>query len=96
MPFLLVLLFVFGELGLLLKLGRELELFGLLLLLLLLLLLEGLHLIITLLLLLGRGLVGLLLISLTMPLLLLFGIYVRPTDVRPSETENKLDLLELE
>ena len=77
------------------KIGRELELFGLLLLLLLLLLFVGLHLIITLLLF-GRGLVGLLLISLTIALLLLFGKYVRPTDVRPSETENKLDLLKLE
>lgn len=75
------------------KIGRELELDGLLLLLLLLLLL-GRHLMITLLLLFGRGLLGLLLISLLMTLLLLFGKYVRLTDVRPSETEK--DLLELE
>jgi hypothetical protein len=72
------------------KIGRELELDGLLLLLLLL----GRHLMITLLLLFGRGLLGLLLISLLMTLLLLFGKYVRLTDVRPSETEK--DLLELE
>jgi len=70
------------------KIGRELELDGLLLLLLLLLI----HLMITGLLLTARGLVGLLLIV----TLLLFGKYVRLTDVRPSETENKLDLLELE
>ena len=72
------------------KIGRELELDGLLLLLLLL----RRHLMITLLLLFGRGLLGLLLISLLMTLLLLFGKYVRLTDVRPSETEK--DLLELE
>ena len=71
------------------KIGRELELDGFELLLLLLLLL--IHLIITGLLLTARGLVGLLLI-----VTLLFGKYVRLTDVRPSETENKLDLLELE
>jgi len=76
------------------QIGRELELFGLLLLLLLLLL-EGFHLIITLLLF-GRGLLGLLLISLTMPLLLLLGKYVRLTDVLPSKTERDLDLLKLE
>ena len=80
-------MFVLG----LFKIGRELELDGLLLLLLLLI-----HLMITGLLLTARGLVGLLLISLLMTLLLLFGKYVRLTDVRPSETENKLDLLELE
>ena len=79
-------MFVLG----LFKIGRELELDGLLLLLLLLLLL--IHLMITGLLLTARGLVGLLLIV----TLLLFGKYVRLTDVRPSETENKLDLLELE
>ena len=69
------------------KIGRELELDGFELLLLLLI-----HLMITGLLLTARGLVGLSLIV----TLLLFGKYVRLTDVRPSETENKLDLLELE
>ena len=73
------------------KIGRELELDGLLLLLLPLI-----HLIITGLLLTTRGLVGLLLMLLLITLLLLFGKYVRLSDVRPSETENKLDLLELE
>ena len=112
LPFLLVLLFVFGTLGLLtgrLKLGRELEL--LILGLLLLLLITGLLLlrIIGLLLFLG----GLLIITSgfefgsTRGFELLrimvfrisdavFGLNVRPSDVLTFETNNKLDLLELE
>ncbi len=43
-----------------------------------------------------RGLFGLLLISLLMTLPLLFGKYVRLSDVLPSKTERDLDLLELE
>ena len=74
------------------KIGRELELLGLLLLLLLLLV----HRIITGLLLTTRGFEGLLLISLLMTLPLLFGKYVRLSDVLPSKTERDLDLLELE
>tara|TARA_R100000734_G_C3265760_1_gene63129 strand:- start:463 stop:708 length:246 start_codon:yes stop_codon:yes gene_type:complete len=74
------------------KIGRELELLGFELLLLLLLF----HLIITGLLLTTRGLFGLLLISLLMPLLLLLGKNVRLSDVLPSKTERYLDLLELE
>ena len=111
LPFLLVLLFVFGELdllGLLLKLGRELEL--LILGLLLLLLITGLLLLrIIGLLFLG----GLLIITSgfefgsTRGFELLrimvfrisdavFGLNVRPSDVLTFETNNKLDLLELE
>jgi hypothetical protein len=111
--------FVLGTLGLLLKLGRELELLndGLLLLLLflitgLLLLIVGFHI---LLLLLGGLLIttGLLLLTSgfefgsTRGLLALriimfsisdavFGLYVRPSDVLTFESNNILDLLELE
>jgi len=73
------------------KIGRELELLGFELLLLLLF-----HLMITGLLLTTRGLFGLSLISLLMPLLLLLGKNVRLSDVLPSKTERYLDLLELE
>ena len=111
LPFLLVLLFVFGTLdllGLLFKLGRELEL--LILGLLLLLLITGLLLLrIIGLLFLG----GLLIITSgfefgsTRGFELLrimvfrisdavFGLNVRPSDVLTFETNNKLDLLELE
>jgi hypothetical protein len=109
--------FVLGTLGLLLKLGRELELLndGLLLLLLflitgLLLLIVGFHI-----LLLGGLLIttGLLLLTSgfefgsTRGLLALriimfsisdavFGLYVRPSDVLTFESNNILDLLELE
>ena len=76
------------------QIGRELELFGFGVLLLLLLLLLV-HRIITGLLLTTRGLFGLLLILLLMPLLL-FGKNVRLSDVLPSETKKDLDLLELE
>tara|TARA_R110002153_G_scaffold25435_3_gene80562 strand:+ start:259 stop:591 length:333 start_codon:yes stop_codon:yes gene_type:complete len=110
LPFLLVFVFVFGELGLLtgrLKLGRELEL---LILGLLLLLITGLLLLrIIGLLFLG----GLLIITSgfefgsTRGFELLrimvfrisdavFGLNVRPSDVLTFETNNKLDLLELE
>tara|TARA_R100000479_G_scaffold160612_1_gene98072 strand:+ start:876 stop:1130 length:255 start_codon:yes stop_codon:yes gene_type:complete len=77
------------------QIGRELELFGFGVLLLLLLLLLV-HRIITGLVLTTRGLFGLLLILLLMPLLLLFGKNVRLSDVLPSETKKDLDLLELE
>ena len=121
MPFLLVVLFIFGELGLLLfelKLGRELELLitGLLLLLLflitgLLLLIVGFHillflgglLIITGLLLLTSGFEfgstrGLLALRIIMFSIgdAVFELYVRPSDVLTFESNNKLDLLELE
>ena len=43
-----------------------------------------------------RGFEGLLLISLLMTLPLLFGKYVRLSDVLPSETKKDLDILELE
>ena len=68
------------------KIGRELELFGLLLLLLIIITFEfvgftGLF-----------GLFGLLLISLAILLLLFIGKYVRPTDVLPSKFINLLEL----
>jgi hypothetical protein len=119
LPFLLVLLFVFGTLGLLLKLGRELELLILGLLLLLLFLITGLLLLIRGLLLFQLLLGGLLTITglllltsgfefgSTRGLLALriimfsigdavFGLYVRPSDVLTFESNNILDLLELE
>ena len=112
---------VFGTLeliGLLLKLGRELELLILGLLLLLLFLITGLLLLIGGLLLFQLVLGGLLittgLLLLTsgfellrimvdsiidacaLPFLVVFGIYVRPSDVLTFESNNILDLLELE
>ena len=119
LPFLLVFVFVFGTLGLLLKLGRELELLILGLLLLLLFLITGLLLLIRGLLLFQLVLGGLLTITglllltsgfefgSTRGLLALriimfsisdavFGLYVRPSDVLTFESNNILDLLELE
>jgi len=109
---------VFGTLeliGLLLKLGRELELLILGLLLLLLFLITGLLLLIGGLLLFLIGLLiicGLLLTTggfellrimvdsiidaCALPFLVVFGIYVRPSDVLTFESNNILDLLELE
>ena len=108
MPFLLVLLFVFGTLGLLFKLGRELELLilGLLLLLLitglLLLRIIGLLIITGLLLLTSgfefgstRGLELLRIIEFCIGDAV-FRLYVRPSDVLTLESNNILDLLELE
>jgi hypothetical protein len=78
------------------ELGRELELLktGLLLLLLVLLLMTGLLLITGFVL--TIGLIGLLLFVGLLLITGFVGKYVRPTDVRPSETENNLDLIELE
>jgi len=111
LPFLLVLLFVFGTLdliGLLFKLGRELELLilGLLLLLLitglLLLRIIGLLIITGLLLTIGgfefgstRGLELLRIIEFCIGDAV-FRLYVRPSDVLTLESNNILDLLELE
>jgi hypothetical protein len=118
LPFLLVFVFVFGTLGLLLKLGRELELLilGLLLVLLflitgLLLLIVGFHILLFLgglaiicgLLLTTSGFVfgstrGLLALRIIMFCIgdAVFELYVRPSDVLTFESNNKLDLLELE
>ena len=112
LPFLLVFVFVFGELGLLLfelKLGRELELLILGLLLLLLFLITGLLLLFRGLVIITGGLVtiGGFVVGSTRGLLLLriiefcigdavFRLYVRPSDVLTFESNNKLDLLELE
>ena len=77
------------------ELGRELELLKTgLLLLLVLLLMTGLLLFTGFVL--TTGLFGLVLFVGFVLVTGFVGKYVRPTDVRPSETENNLDLIELE